>query len=236
MTKNQPHTVLVRPIYPRNIGSCSRALANTGAGELILVSPQCEINLEARQGAAGAQQRLFEAKTHKSLKEFLENSPHGLKFAFSGKPGARKDKMSFAERLHWIEEKRPEALEQAIYFIFGPEDDGLLSEELNACNYVHDLPIDGDFKSMNLSHAVLLANFIFKSTFSTALSTIQTQPTPSIDAALGDWLAILGFETKDRKRSALTVLRRTIMENAPSPEDLNVLSAIVQQTIRKLKG
>ena len=47
--------VLVRPIYERNIGAASRAMANMGFKQLILIDPKCELTYEAQQAAATAQ-------------------------------------------------------------------------------------------------------------------------------------------------------------------------------------
>ena len=47
--------VLVRPKYSRNVGMVARAMANYGLKHLILIEPQCEINMDAHEGAAGGQ-------------------------------------------------------------------------------------------------------------------------------------------------------------------------------------
>ena len=47
--------VLVRTEYASNVGATARAMANMGADRLILIDPQCDVDLKAREAAAGAQ-------------------------------------------------------------------------------------------------------------------------------------------------------------------------------------
>ena len=56
--------VLMRPIYPRNIGMCARALSNMGGGDVICIAPQCELDDEMKEGAAGAQDQLQRLKIY----------------------------------------------------------------------------------------------------------------------------------------------------------------------------
>jgi TrmH family RNA methyltransferase len=236
----KPHVVLVRPKYPRNIGFCSRAMANMGGGELILIERQCEINLEARQGAAGAQTRLIEAREFKSWQAFIENTDEGALIAFSGKPGKEHDNLTFHNRLEWISQNDPQVLTQNIYFIFGPEDDGLSKSELQDCNFIHALPTYGEFLSLNISHAVLVSLFIYwealtEKSIKAQASTALQEKLLRLKTSLGEWLLALGFQTNDRSESALTVLNRVLLKNLPTTKEMRVLAAIIEQTLRKLK-
>ncbi|NJL24174.1 MAG: RNA methyltransferase, partial [Calothrix sp. SM1_5_4] len=74
------------------------------------------------------------------------------------------------EKLGEIPEDR---LPQDLYLIFGPEADGLDSEDLAYVNFACHLPIYGDFGSLNLAQAVLLACFITRSRFPTGHTSRQ---------------------------------------------------------------
>ncbi|NJL24175.1 MAG: RNA methyltransferase [Calothrix sp. SM1_5_4] len=77
------HAVLVRSEYATNVGAAARALANMGGDRLILIDPRCELEEEARQMAAGAQQKLREATTHASWDEFYSHEQDGLRIALT---------------------------------------------------------------------------------------------------------------------------------------------------------
>jgi tRNA/rRNA methyltransferase len=242
------HVVLVKPLYSRNVGYVSRVMANMGAAKLILVDSQCEYNLEARQGAAGAQTHLVEATHYKTVDDFLKNEPEGLRVAFSARTKKETDTLPTTSRARMVLTDA-QRLQQPIYLLFGSEDHGLTKEDLEYAHYILELPIFGPFKSINLSHATLLALYIFQ-------NEIRAVEKPSHETenfirneiskpestgfvfpklALKEWLETLGFETGDRRTDALQVLQRILLKNLASNKELRVLEAIVNQTVRKLK-
>ncbi len=233
--------VLVKSHYSRNVGSVSRVMANMGAQKLILVAPECEINLEARQGAAGAQTHLLESTQYKSWKDFFHSEPHGLFVAFCARGKKDLDPIPLEKRIekigdHAIYSKTP------IYFVFGPEDHGLENEDLEYANYICTLPIYGHFKSLNLSHAVLLALFMAKSLINTEEKPAVSTPAAPLESfyfpseSIQAWLTKLGFTIGDRRTDAYKVLKRILLSNLSTPKEFRVLEAIIEQTIRKLPG
>lgn len=83
--------VLVRPKYPRNIGMVARAMSNYGAKQLILIEPRCELDEEAREGAAHAQAQLQKAMIYPHWQRFYEWEPEGIRIAFSARDGKRRE-------------------------------------------------------------------------------------------------------------------------------------------------
>jgi TrmH family RNA methyltransferase len=231
------HVVLVRPIYPRNVGAVSRAMANMGAGRLILIAPACAIDHEARQGAAGAQTRLLEANVYSSWEEFYSAEPEGLRIAFSGKIKRDSDDLDYAAGL-----KKDSALVAAtkpVYFIFGPEDQGLSNEDSQYANFIYRLPTFGEFSSLNLAQAVLLALYITRQELQAATVEESTESSEHFsfpEKSLKDWLEVLGFELGDRRSDAYQVIKRILLKNIATAKELRVLAAVVNQTVRKLTG
>ncbi len=237
--------VLVRTIYPRNIGMAARALANMGGGQLILIAPQCELDEEARQGAAGAQGPLREAKKYRSWDEFYAQEGEGARFAFSARDGRLREAECFAERLEKLQEAQSPFLtrtELPIYLIFGPEDDGLTTEDMHLAHFICRLPTYGEFTSLNLSHAVLLTVYILQDFMSRKLPVsdvvqpVQRRgPVYFPEKTIETWLETLGFDLSARRVNAAKILNRILLENSPSHDELRVLESILQQNIRKLR-
>ena len=235
------HVVLVRPIYSRNVGSVSRAMGNIGAGRLIIIDSKCEYNLEARQGASGAQTRLMEANWYASWDEFFNKELDGIRIAFCARKKQDTDPIIFSERaaeiLPEVQSNRP------LYLIFGPEDHGLSNQDCSLVHHIHQLPIRGDFESLNLSHAVLLALFIVDQAF---LKKEIQMPTVQDSESLGDrayfpeqsitdWLDALKMAIGNRRTDAYKVLKRYLLRQRPTTKELRILEAVIHQTIRKLK-
>jgi len=248
--------VLVRPIFPRNIGMCARALANMGLSRLVLVGPGCELNEEARQGATHAQDVLASAKIYASLEEFLAQAGSGLRIAFSGRPGKIRPPERFDLKLKSLalrENSTLSASTEPIFLFFGPEDDGFTDEDLRYMNHVCCLPTYSDFISMNLSHAVVLATYMLRAHFDaevpkeelrTRLRETSLRAEPKFEHrgmyfpedTIERFLETLGFQIDGRRANAARILSRLILESEPSDDELRVLEAIFQQAIRKLKS
>ena len=236
------HVVLVRSEYSSNIGSAARAMANMGVDRLILLDPRCELDTRAKEMAAGAQEKLSAATIYPSWAEFFKNEGDGLRLALTRRGGRKRKIFAFEEKLNEIA-SLPEAPPN-IYLIFGPEADGLDSEDLAYVNYTVHLPVYGEFASLNLAQAVLLTLFMIRQKFKPEVMPEQVkgvipetvQPLYFPDRLIKEWLTAMGFNVQARRASAYLTLRRLFLQNLPTRHEIQVLEAILQQNIRKLKA
>jgi tRNA/rRNA methyltransferase len=245
------HVVLHRPIYPRNTGMCARAIGNMGADRLIVVSPQFDMNEEeAKQGAAHAQKTLRDATVYKDIAQFYENEGEGVRLALSGRDGRLKQPDYLENALAQMREDETHQIHSPttpIYLFFGPEDDGLSNEEMALCHHVCRLPNFGPITSLNLSHAVLLTLYMVQSSLRGA--SLVTNPSTPATMALEDpapayypsdtikrWLEALGFDLSARRVSIEKTLNHILLSRCPKPDELRIIDAVLQQTVRKLLG
>ena len=235
--------VLVRSEYAMNVGMAARAGANMGAHELILVDPQCRLGVKAKQGAAGAQDLLKKHKSYKSWDDFYKTEPEGIRIAFSRRGGKKRHVFTLEEVLKKI--KKLKTKEQRIlYLIFGPEDNGLDKDDLAFVHYVCSLPVYGEFGSFNLAQAVLLASYITRQVFPPKIlpKQLTAENEPAFqdyyfpDDTIKEWLTSMGFDISARKSSAYLTLKKLFFMNLPTKNEYQVLEAILQQNIRKLKA
>lgn len=206
-----------------------------GAQKLILIAPECEIDLQARQGAAGAQTHLMESTKYDTWEDFFKNEDEGVIIAFCARGKKDMDALPIAERMQDIKNKVAGSV-TPLYFVFGPEDHGLENEDLEYANFICTLPVYGNFKSYNLSHATLLALFIANQTL---FSTQPAEPMASEkfyfpSEAIQMWLSKLGFSFGERRTDVYKVIKRILLRNLASQKELRILEAVVNQTIRKL--
>lgn len=238
---------LVRTLYPTNVGSTARSMANMGTERLILVDPQCKINLKARQAAAKAQEELRSHRSYASWSEYLQQEPQDLRIAFTARQGKLRPVQSFDECLRHIFEEKTYLLDgkvAGISLIFGPEDSGLTNEDIDQVHYCCLLPTFGTNVSLNLSQAALVAQLIYRQEAikffdeavkppSTEQETDEAAPFP--DQALVEWLELLGLDLSHTKTNAYNTMKRLILNQVPSAKELRVLGSVIQQTIRRLK-
>ena len=241
--------VLVRSIYERNVGATSRAMANMGISTLILIDPKCDLTIEAQKAAATGQFALQNKILYKSWDDFYEHEPRGFQIALTARDGRGRQVKDLEETLKNLSTTHPAFTQEAdeaqvFHLIFGPEDWGLSGDDLKYANFCCSIPTYGDNASFNLAQATLLAMFIFRSVFGGTRTILEGQqvrkekqikPPVFPDQSLKKWLEIMGFDLNQRKMNVFTVLRRMLLQNAPSTKEFRILEIALQQSIRKMR-
>lgn len=232
---------LVRTEYPSNIGASARAMANLGGNRLILIDPKCKITHKAKQAAAGAQAQLRKRVTYPDWQSFYENEPEGIRIALTRRGGKKRRVNPLESSLKEARRKRKKI--SKIYLIFGPEADGLDVDDVAFAHQCCHLPVSGEFGSLNLAQAVLLALYITRQVFPP--KALPRQTTADMDAvaqefyfpddSIREWLTAMGFDVSARKSSAYLTLKKLFLQKFPTKHEMQVLDAILQQNIRKLR-
>lgn len=145
--------VLVEPQGALNIGSACRAMLNFGFSSLRLVNPQVDhLSRDARLMAVKAAAVLENAQVFQSLEDALSDCT--LSFGTTRRFGRYREGLlhpdEAADRLLPVAQDAPVAL------VFGREDRGLFTSELDLCQHFITIPTDENLPSMNLAQAVSL--------------------------------------------------------------------------------
>jgi tRNA/rRNA methyltransferase len=236
------HVVLVRTEYSSNIGATARAMANMGADRLILIDPKCPLDDRAKEMAAGAQDQLTRAQTYSSWNDFFASEGEGLRLGLTRRGGHQRKVFPLKAKL--AELQTASRIAENVYLFFGPEADGLNSEDLAYMNFTVHLPIYGEFGSLNLAQAALLTLFIVRESLPNSDRPTQVkgttpesvQPLYFPDRLIKEWLTAMGFNVQARRASAYLTLRKLFLQNLPTRHEIQVLEAVLQQNIRKLKS
>jgi len=145
--------VLVRPKGAGNVGSIARTMGHFGLDRLRLVSPLCDAkSLEARSMAMGAQPLLAVAGHYATLRD--ATSDCGWIVATSRRLGRKRRPTLDARKDAGALLRRAEKTRVAI--VFGQEDKGLFTEEMDLSQELLLIPALPGGESYNLSQAVLL--------------------------------------------------------------------------------
>jgi len=227
------HTLLVRPQYAKNIGQAIRATANCGFGSVHVIAPECELSNEMRKWAAGAQESVDLLKVYDSWEEFNETNSDTFKLGLTRRIGKHRKLYPLDDGLKQCF-KAP-SFNKKLFLVFGPEDDGLNTDDLNHVNMCCSLNLYGDFKSLNLSHAVLLTQhtthrLFFETEFSKSLKdTEETAAFP--DEALMAWLKSSGVQKSKIKLNTFEVLKKTILRAFPSQKELSTFEKAFRASV-----
>jgi tRNA/rRNA methyltransferase len=142
--------VLVEPQGPLNIGSVCRVMMNFGFADLRLVNPRADhLGKEARDMAVSAKDMLSRARVFDSLSHALADCT--LCLGTTRRFGKyRCDFLGPHEIAPLL------AGQQRTALVFGREDDGLTTAELDLCHHFISIATDPALPSLNLAQAAAI--------------------------------------------------------------------------------
>jgi tRNA/rRNA methyltransferase len=153
MNLNNLSVVLVESRGERNIGSVARAMANFGVTDLRLVAPQVDhLDEEARKMAVKASALLEQATVYPDLKAALDD----CHYAYATTRRFGKYRVDFHHPDSAAAELLPLLDGGRVALVFGREDKGLKTEELDLCQRLITIPTCGSIASMNLAQSVVI--------------------------------------------------------------------------------
>jgi tRNA/rRNA methyltransferase len=158
--------VLVRPQLGENIGKAARAMLNFGLTDLRLVSPRDGWpNPSAGPAASGADIVLEKARVFESVAEAVADCP----FVYATTVRKRGLVIPVVSPEQAAEEIRNQGGASAI--LFGAERSGLETEEVAIAQKILTVPVNPDFRSLNLAQAVILVAYEWSKGFELAVPT-----------------------------------------------------------------
>lgn len=170
---SKPAIVLVRPQLGENIGKAARAMLNFGLTDLRLVSPRDGWpNPAAVPAASGADRVLDEARVFDSVAEAVADCPHVYA-------------TTVRKRGLVIPVQTPEEAAREIHqhlgpsaILFGAERSGLETEEAAIATRIVTVPINPEFRSLNLAQAVILIAYEWSKHSNLAVPTLGEEEEP----------------------------------------------------------
>jgi tRNA/rRNA methyltransferase len=222
--------ILAGTKYPGNIGSAARAMFNMGLSHLVLAAPQCKINEDAYRMAKAGRNVLASAKTCRSLKSALRGIR--LLVGTTGKSGGYRAQAHAPRAL--APKIMDQAAEQKVGILFGPEDTGLIDEDLRYCQLLIRIPTQHGANSINLAQAVIIVSYEL------LLGSLERDPhrvprlasveqVESMYSQLEKALLEIGFLHPQNARHMMFALRRMLGRSGLEPSDVGTLRGIARQ-------
>ncbi len=147
--------VLVNPQGALNIGSVARIMKNFGFADLRLVTPRTNhLSKQATDMAVSAKETtLKDAKVFDNLQDAL----HGCHFTIgtSTRQGKYRQELIEPRGLSTLQARMDDG-KQKMALVFGPEDHGLTTADLDLCNCFVRIRTSADLRSLNLAQAVTI--------------------------------------------------------------------------------
>ena len=149
MSFNNISFILHQPQLSENIGACARAIKNFKFKKLIIVKPKPIFpNDKILATSVGAKDLIINAKVYETLESAVKKADCVI--ATSARFRNKNIKHIKLNDLKKID------FNKKISFLFGSEASGLSNDEISYANYTMQIPTNPDFKSLNLSHSVII--------------------------------------------------------------------------------
>lgn len=149
--------ILVNPRYPENIGASARIAFNFGINQLIVVTDENH-----------DKERMLKMATHKAahlirnMKVYRDTADAVAPFQCVVGTTARRGRHRVLEKTprEVMAEIAPQAENNRVGLMFGPENTGLTNRDLDFCQFTSTIPT-ADFSSLNLAQAVAIHCYEF---------------------------------------------------------------------------
>ena len=222
--------ILAGTKHPGNIGSAARAMTNMGLRRLVLAAPRCEINEEARRMAKAGTDVLDAALVYPSLTDAVAEM-HML-VGTTGKSGGYRADAATPRRL--APKVLNQAAEQTVGILFGPEDTGLVDEDLRLCRLLIRIPASRQAGSINLAQAVMIVSYeLMLGSLAhepgRAIRLASLEQTEAMYAQLEEALLKIGFLHPQNARHMMFAIRRILGRAGMESPDVGVLRGIARQ-------
>ena len=150
------HFILHKPQLSENIGACARAMKNFNFSNLTVVNSKPTYpNDKIIATSVGAKDIIKSSKYYKTLDPVFKN----IDCLISTTARLRNKNVKHIR----LNELNKIDFTKKIGFLFGSEASGLTNNEISYSNYVLQIPTNPKFKSLNLSHSlIIVANTVFE--------------------------------------------------------------------------
>jgi tRNA/rRNA methyltransferase len=149
MSFNNISFILHQPQLSENIGACARAIKNFNFKKLIVVKPKPIFpNDKIIATSVGAKDLINNSKVY----ETLESAVKKVDYVIATSARFRNKNINHIK----LNDLSKIDFTKRVAFLFGSEASGLSNNEISYANYTMQIPTNPDFKSLNLSHSVII--------------------------------------------------------------------------------
>ena len=229
MSINNISFILHKPQLSENIGACARAMKNFNFSNLVVVNPKPSFpNDKIIATSVGAKEIIKKAQIHDNFKPILSN----IDFLISTTSRFRNKNIKHIN----LEDLKKINYKKRIGFLFGSEASGLSNNEISYANYTLQIPTNPNFRSLNLSHSLIiiaqyvaslirLKNAPFKKS-KKVKSASKKEIQSMLNLCIQNLDRINFFKPKEKKPIMLENLRNIFYKMDLSDKETRILSSV----------
>ena len=229
MSKNNISFILHKPQLSENIGACARAIKNFSFKKLILINPKPIFpNDKIFATSVGAKNIINQSKVYENIEKALKDID--IVIATSARFRNKNIKHINLDDLKKIDFKKK------VGFLFGSEASGLSNEEVSYANYTLQIPTNPEFKSLNLSHSLIIIAQVISSIIKMKTKPFQKSKKVKsaskkeiqsmINLCLKNLEDINFFKPKEKRPIMIQNLRNIFSKMELSDKETRILSSV----------
>ena len=229
MSFNNVTFILHKPQLSENIGACARGMKNFNFNKLSIINPKpIYPNDKILATSVGAKDIIKKSKVFETIEPAIKNIDYLI--ATSSRFRNKNIKHIKLEDLKNIDFKKK------IGFLFGSEASGLSNIEVSYANYTLQIPTNPDFKSLNLSHSlIIIAQYaagiikLKKSPFKKSnkvKSASKKEIQSMLNLCINNLEQINFFKPKEKRPIMLENLRNIFYKMDLSDKETRILSSV----------
>ena len=229
MKTNNITFILHKPQLSENIGACARALKNFNFSNLTIVDPKpIYPNDKIIATSVGAKNIINKSKVFDELGPAVEKIDYLI--ATSARFRNKNIKHISLEDLKKID------FNKKVGFLFGSEASGLSNNEISYANYTLQIPTNPQFKSLNLSHSLIIISQYVSSVLKSksfdykkskkVKSASRKEILAMANLCIQNLDSINFFKPKEKKPIMLENLRNIFYKMELSDKETRILSSV----------
>jgi len=232
--KISPVVILLEPQLEENIGAVARAMLNFNLHNLRIIKKKWRPNRISFKTSAKADEILKNAQVFKNLEDAIND----LQFVFATsnrKRDLNTDLVNLKQGTKIINSYK----NSKVGILFGPERSGLTNEHIALCDKIIEIPLNKNFKSLNLAQSVLLIAYeLFNLTLSKT-NFVKIKKTRKKELiiffkVLQNYLEKVNFfKIKEKKKIMMRNIKAIFNKAELTEKEVKILLGIIKNLAKK---
>ena len=236
MPFNNISFILHKPQLSENIGACARAIKNFNFKKLIVINPKPIFpNDKILATSVGAKDIIKNCRVYNNIESSVKKVDYLI--ATTSRFRNKNIKHIKLKDLNKID------YTNKVAFLFGSEASGLSNNEISYANYTLQIPTNLNFKSLNLSHSVIIIAQILASIIK--LETSKYSMSKKVKSAKKKDIQVMAnfcikkleyrnfFKPQEKKSIMLENLRSIFYKMKLSEKEIRILSSVFANLSKK---
>ena len=235
--KISPVIILFEPQLEENIGAVARAMLNFNFHNIRIIKKGWKPTKVSFKNSAKADEILKKAEVFKNLEDAI-NDLHYVYATSNRKRDLNTDIVDLKKGVKIINNYK----NYKVGILFGPERSGLTNQAVSLCDKIIEIPLNKDFKSLNLAQSVLLVvyelfNLKFRKTSFAKVKKTTKKELFIFFNVLEKYLEKNSFfKVKEKKEIMMRNIKMIFNKAELSEKEVKILLGIIKNLTKKRKN